>query len=117
MRRPLVILAALAATAALVVATVSQAAPAAKKLKGTVGPGFTISMTKQSTAAGTYTITINDQGTIHNFHLTGPGVNKATSVSGTGTTVWRNIVLKKGKTYRFVCDPHASSMKGTLKVT
>ena len=42
-------------------------------------------------------------------------MNKKTSVSGTGTTTW-NVTLRAGN-YRFVCDPHASSMKGTLKVT
>jgi plastocyanin len=118
MRRTLVILAALSAIVALVVAAVGQAAPAAnKKIRGNVGPGFVISMSKQRTPAGTYNITITDQSNIHNFHLRGPGVNKRTSVSGTGRTVWRNVVLQKGKVYRFVCDPHASDMRGTLRVT
>jgi plastocyanin len=118
MRRKLVsILAAIAAVTALVVATTGQAAPAAKlKLTGTDGPGFTISMAKKSVKAGTYDITIRDRSNIHNFHLTGPGLNKTTGVSAVGTVVWKNVKLKKG-TYRFVCDPHAGNMKGTLKVT
>jgi plastocyanin len=118
MRRKLApTLAALAALTALVVATTGQAAPAAKlKLSGTDGPGFTITMSKKSVKAGTYDITINDRSAIHNFHLTGPGVNKATGVGAMGSVVWKNLKLKKG-TYRFVCDPHAGNMKGTLKVT
>ena len=32
--------------------------------------------------AGTYVFKISDKSTIHNFHLTGPGVNKKTSVGG-----------------------------------
>jgi plastocyanin len=89
-------------------------------LTGTVGPGFTISLKKGTTKVtklkpGAYTITVNDKSSIHNFHLTGPGVNKKTSVSGTGTKTW-TVTLKKG-TYRFVCDPHATMMKGSFKVS
>jgi len=41
-------------------------------------------------------------------------VNKVTSVAGTGQTTW-TVTLQKGKTYRFMCDPHASIMKGSFK--
>jgi hypothetical protein len=41
-------------------------------------------------------------------------VNKKTSVGGTGLTQWM-VTLQKGKTYRFVCDPHATIMKGSFK--
>jgi plastocyanin len=84
-------------------------------LTGTVGPGFTITMNKKTVKAGTYAITIHDLASIHDFHLTGPGVNKATSVTGTGTTKW-TVKLKKG-TYHFVCDPHHTIMHGVLTVT
>ena len=49
------------------------------------------------------------------FHLTGPGLNKSTSVSAKGTSTWK-VTLKPG-TYKYVCDPHASFMKGSFKVT
>jgi plastocyanin len=84
-------------------------------LTGTVGPGFTITMNKKTVKAGTYTITIHDLASIHDFHLTGPGVNKATSVTGIGTTKW-TLKLKRG-TYHFVCDPHHTIMHGVLNVT
>jgi plastocyanin len=109
---------ALAAVAlGLLAAAPAQAAP--PKLVGTVGPGFTITLKKSGTKvtklkAGRYSITINDLSSSHNFHLTGPGVNKKTSVGGTGKTTW-TVTLQKGKTYRFVCDPHASFMKGSFK--
>jgi plastocyanin len=113
---------ALSATAAaiLVVPTALNAAPTATKLAGTVGPGFTITLKKGSTKvtklpAGAYTITISDKSNIHDFHLKGPGLNKTTSVQKTGMTTW-NVTLKKG-TYTYVCDPHASTMKGSFKVT
>jgi plastocyanin len=84
-------------------------------LTGVVGPGFTITMNKKTVKAGSYTITIQDRASIHDFHLTGPGVNKRTSVAGSGTTKW-TVKLKKG-TYHFVCDPHHTIMHGVLKVT
>ena len=117
MRRRLILtLVALGALTALVVTNVLQAAPSARKrLSGFDGPGFVIGMGKRTVVHGQYRITINDRASIHNFHLTGPGVNKRTSVGGTGTTVW-NVTLRAG-TYRFVCDPHATTMKGTLRVT
>ena len=39
----------------------------------------------QKLKAGTYIFKINDKSSIHNFHLTGPGVDKKTSVGGQGT--------------------------------
>jgi plastocyanin len=109
------------AAAALGLLAVVPAQAAVPKLVGTDGPGFTISLTKggkkvTQLKAGKYAITVNDRASFHNFHLTGPGVNKKTSVGGTGTTTW-TVTLQKGKTYRFVCDPHAAQMKGSFKTT
>ena len=90
-------------------------------LDGSVGPGFDISLKDASgndvttLTPGTYTIDVNDQADIHNFHLTGPGVDEATDVSGTGTTTW-TVTLQDG-TYTFQCDPHASSMNGSFEVS
>ena len=103
------------ATAAMLLAVPAFAATPAKTLSGTVGPGFTITMNKKTVKAGSYVITIRDLSSIHDFHLTGPGINKTTSVPATGTTKW-TVKLKKG-TYRFVCDPHRTFMKGVLTVT
>jgi plastocyanin len=116
MRRKLIpALAALGATVALAVGGVAQAAPAAKTIARTVGPGFTITVAKKSVKAGKYTFVIQDKSSAHNWHITGPGVNKSTTVSFVGTKRI-TVTLKKG-TYKIVCDPHASSMKTTLKVT
>jgi hypothetical protein len=89
-------------------------------LTGTVGPGFTITL-RDATGArvqhldpGAYTITVNDLADIHNFHLSGPGVNQLTEVEAQGTVTW-NVTLRDGiHTYR--CDPHASSMRGRFAV-
>lgn len=109
---------------AVVALAAALAAPSAlaggTTLNGTVGPGFTITLqqggkTVKTLKAGTYTLKISDLSNIHDFHLTGPGVNKTTTVSGTGNSTWK-LTLKKG-TYKYVCDPHASIMHGSFKVT
>jgi hypothetical protein len=85
------------------------------KLKGEVGPGFTITISDDSVPAGKYKLIVNDKGTIHNFHIFGAGVDKATSVPGTGKTVFK-IKLKAGM-YTIQCDTHALEMNLTLTVT
>jgi len=107
----------LLAAALVVVASASAATPT---LTGVDGPGFTITLKKgtakvTSLKAGKYKIVIKDLSNIHNFHLSGPGLNKKTPVGAKGTFTW-TVTLKKG-TYKFVCDPHASIMKGSFKVT
>jgi plastocyanin len=111
----------LIALAAVIAALAAPAALAGTPtLNGTVGPGFTITLTQggkkvTKLKAGTYVFKVADKSGQHNFHLTGPGVNKSTSLGGQGTSTWK-IRLKKG-TYRFVCDPHASFMKGSFTVS
>ena len=97
-----------------------SAAAAPKTVNGSVGPGFTISLKlagKKVTKlkATTYKFKVTDKSSGHNFHLTGPGYNRAiTSVGFTGT---KTITLKLRKgTYRYRCDVHPSEMKGSFKV-
>lgn len=110
-------IAALAAVAvtSLAVAAAGPAETMVARLTATDGPGFTITMSKKTVKHGVYAIAVKDRSNIHNFHLFGPGVNKRTSVGAVRTYMWK-VTLKKG-TYKFVCDPHASIMKGVLKVT
>jgi hypothetical protein len=109
---------------ALIVLAAALAVPSAlaatPTLNGTVGPGFTITLTKggkkvNKLKAGTYVFKIADKASTHNFHLTGPGVNKMTTVTAKGNFTWK-LKLKKG-TYKFVCDPHKSFMKGSFTVS
>ena len=94
--------------------------PAPKRLTGTVGPGFSISLrtpagaVARNATAGTYRITIRDRSAMHDFHLVGPGVNRKTGVAFRGTVTW-TVRLRAG-TYRFVCDPHAAQMRGSIRV-
>ena len=113
-------------TAAALAASLALAAPslagqtAATPLAGTVGPGFTIKLTKggkpvKTLKAGQYKITVADKSDAHNFDFFGPGVKKVvTSVPFQGTKSV-TVTLKKG-TYKYVCDPHASAMKGSFTV-
>jgi plastocyanin len=111
----------LVATAAIVAAlAVPSAFASTPTLNGVVGPGFTITLKKAGVKvtklkAGTYIFKISDKSNIHDFHLTGPGVNKKTSVTALTTATWK-LTLKKG-TYKYVCDPHASFMHGSFTVT
>ena len=105
--------------AALVVVGNGVAATKVTILNGTVGPEDTITLTNaghhvSALKAGAYAIVIKDVANDHDFHLVGPGVNKTTSVGGTGSVTW-HVTLKKG-TYRYVCDPHANFMKGSFTV-
>ena len=90
-------------------------------LSASVGPGFEISLTGADGAdvstlpVGSYTVEVDDQADIHNFHLTGPGVDEATAVGETGAATW-DVTFEAG-TYTFVCDPHASSMSGSFEVS
>ena len=107
--------------AALIVPGPSPAATRAVVLRGTVGPGFTITLkTAQGKLVkklkpGRYTIRIRDPSPIHDFHLYGPGVNKKTSVQSTGRVTWR-VRLRRGA-YRYRCDPHRTIMHGRFTVS
>lgn len=91
-------------------------------LTATVGPGATISLRTSRGArvtrlkAGRYRIVVRDRSRMHNFHLSGSGVNKRTTVRFRGSTTW-TVTFRKGRTYRFVCDPHAKRMKGSFRAT
>lgn len=101
---------------------VSSAAAAVPKLVGTVGPGFTITLTQggkkvTTLKAGKYTFVINDKSSSHSYGLDGPkGFAKDfTSVAFKGTKTL-TLTLKAGK-YKYYCTPHESSMFGNFSVS
>ena len=114
-------IAAVTALAALALVPTTQARQQATVLKGVVGPGFTITLRKSNgnkvvtLPHGAYTIMISDKSPIHNFHLIGPRTSKTTGVAASGSATWK-LTLRPGK-YTYVCDPHASAMRGTFRVT
>ena len=95
--------------------------PAPGALVATVGTNdntdITLTLNGQAVTeipAGTYTIEVRDRSRFHNFHLTGPGVDRATTVASVGTETW-TVSLARG-VYTFVCDPHVDFMPGTFRV-
>ena len=104
-------------TEAATEATTEPSGSGGTTLNGSVGPGFDISLEgTDGLSAGSYTIVVNDQSADHNFHLTGPGgVDVSTEVSETGEKSF-DVDLEAGE-YTFVCDPHASQMKGSFTVS
>lgn len=115
----------LVATAAVLAATAvlaSASLAATTKLTGTVGPGFTITLTEggkkvTKLKAGTYMFVINDKSSMHSFGLDGPkGFAKDfTGVSFKGSKTF-TVTLKAGK-YKYYCQPHESSMFGNFTVS
>lgn len=120
MPRILVVVLALAAAALLGATDGSAVQSQNVKLVGTVGPGFSITLVDaqgnrvRSLQPGAYDIEVRDLSEEHNFHLTGPGVDRLTPV-GTATTESWTVTLTNG-TYRYVCDPHATTMRGSFTV-
>jgi plastocyanin len=116
------VLALAGALAAGALAAGSGGAAAPKTVQGTVGPGFSIGLTmsgKRVTklkAGKPYRFVISDRASIHDFHLSGPGLSRVlTTVPFVGTKTY-TLTLKKG-TYRYMCDPHASFMHGSFVVS
>jgi len=120
----LAIVVALLALATVLVAGSAKPATKAIALTGTVGPGFSIALKDANGKPvnqldpGDYTITITDNSDDHNFHLTGPGVDKATNLDNTvpgqpEKTTW-DVTLVNG-VYKYKCDAHPGQMKGSFR--
>jgi hypothetical protein len=96
--------------------------PQATTLQASVGANdaYVISLSDASGARvthldpGSYTIHVADLSDLHDFHLTGPGVDKAFGFDGTGTVDW-DVTLVDG-TYKFFCDFHQTQMHGSFTV-
>ena len=105
---------------AIAIASTAPAAAAPKTVQGSVGPGFLIKLelggrNVTKLTHGPYRFVINDRSSIHDFHLTGLGLNRIlTTVDFVGT---KSVVLtlKKG-VYKYVCDPHSELMHGSFRV-
>ena len=65
---------------------------------------------------GAYTIRVVDDATEHNFHLSGPGADMATSTGETSSPTW-SVTLQPGSTYKFQCDTHSDFMYGVFQTS
>lgn len=94
--------------------------PAVKRLTLTIGPTAAITLTNAagkritSTKAGAYSITVRDRSKVHNAHLVGVGVNRKTTLAGTGTQTWK-VKLSAGL-LRFFSDRSPTAVKGSIRV-
>ena len=68
----------------------------------------------RSVVENTYRLSVNDSSNTQNFHLTGPGVNKKTSIRGKTKVTWR-VRLQPGR-YTYRSDKN-KRLKRTFTVT
>ena len=110
------------ALAAVLLPSAARSAPqAGTPLTVTVGPGFSIKITDASNNVirqldpGDYTLTVKNLSPSqeHNFHLTGPGVDRASAFSNV-TETW-DVTVVDGL-YKYKCDAHPTLMKGSIQV-
>lgn len=110
----------LAAAAAVALAVCGVAGGQGAPLRGTVGPGFSITLVDgqgnrvTNLDPGTFELVVDDLSDEHNFRLSGPGVDVATDVAEIGRRTFA-VTLQAG-TYTFLCDPHAGLMRGSFTV-
>jgi hypothetical protein len=104
----------------LVVVPAAIPAGDATQLRGTAGPGFSITLQNETGTIvsrldpGTYDIAVRDLSIEHNFHLYGPGVEELTSVDAIEDKNW-TVTFREGR-YTYVCDLHPSQMVRELVV-
>jgi len=95
--------------------------PKPVSLVASVGPAKRIAVSRAgatarvaSLKAGAATLRVTDRSATDNFHLTGPGVNRATTRAGKSTVTWR-LSLRRGLyVYRSDATP---GLKGSFRVT
>jgi len=115
----------IATTAAVLVVSVGASGQTATPtLKGTVGPGYMISLTMngkkvKSLKRGSYKFVVTDRSTFHNFTVErekgGKFEKDLTSVAFTGN---KTVTLKLGPgSWKYYCKVHEPMMYGFFKVT
>ena len=125
-RKSFLVLAVMTAVALAVAGAALSRSTATPTLKGVVGPGYSIKLTKggkrvKSLKAGKYRFVISDKSSFHNFTVerekpTKPKLEKhitSTAFTGSKTIV---MTLKPGS-WSFYCSIHEAQMHGDFKVT
>jgi plastocyanin len=123
MKRALLLVVTGTAAALAVAGTAFSQSGSAPKLVGTVGPGYTIKLTKSGTKvktlkAGKYRFAISDKSSIHNFTLeqkTGGKFEKTLTATGFTGPKTVTVTLKRGK-WKYYCSIHESLMFGFFTV-
>jgi plastocyanin len=107
------------------VAVAALASPAAalaqERLIGTVGTNDArvITLTQangdpvRDIPAGTYVVEVRDRSRLHNFRLSGPGVERRTDIVDTGTVMW-TVTFRDESTYEYMSESHPDEMYNTF---
>ena len=111
-----------ALTALVAALAVPSALAATPTLTGTVGPGFTITLTKNGrrvtrVAPGLYRIVVSDRSAIHNFKLekSGGAFERTMTTVGFKGIRTQTVRLTAGR-WEYYCAPHERTMKGHFTV-
>jgi len=123
--KALSIIAVLVAAALAVAGAALSSGTSMPTLKGTVGPGYTVSLTKggkkvKTLKAGKYKVVVSDKSNFHNSVLErekpeSPKLEK--DITGTGFTGSKTVVMTlKPGSWRFYCSVHESQMHQDFKV-
>ena len=124
--KALSIIAVLVAAALAVAGAAFSSSSAMPTLKGVVGPGYSVSLTKggkkvKSLKAGKYKVVVSDKSSIHNSVLEREKPEKPKlekDITGTGFTGTKTVVMTlKAGSWRFYCSVHESQMHQDFKVT
>lgn len=83
-----------------------------------VGRDIAFDQTELTAPSGSVTITFDnqDEGTPHNLHVTGAGLDEKTDIEPGPATQTLRVDLEPGA-YTYVCDVHPQQMTGDLEVT
>ena len=124
-RKPFLALAVLTAIALTVAGAAFSRSTSTPTLKGVVGPGYSIKLTKggkkvKTLKAGKYRLVISDKSNFHNFTLerekpSKPKLEKhitSTAFKGSKTIV---MTLKRGS-WSYYCSIHEAQMHGDFTV-
>src|SRR3954447_14906023 len=91
-------------------------------LRGTVGPGFTITLTKAGKpvtrlAPGMYRIVVSDRSAIHNFVIEESGGAFERTITSVGFQGTKTITVRLARgQWEVYCRPHESTMKRHIGV-
>lgn len=119
--RPAAVIVALAGAALAVLPAAAAPTQPRETLRAAVTPLAQITLrhadgrTVTHLDPGEYAIVVEDTAIEHNFHLFGAGVNQTTSVENIETVTW-TVTFVDGQIYRFQCDPHLTTMRGSFGV-
>ena len=124
--KALSIVAVLVAAALAVAGAAFSSSNSMPTLKGVVGPGYSIKLTKsgkkfEKLKAGKYRFVVSDKSDFHNFTVerekpSKPKVEK--TLTGTGFTGSKTVVVNLTPgSWSFYCSNHESQMHGDFKVT